>query len=40
MLFNPDWSLKQIELLMLSNVSEIQPKCSPYLQTLYKGWNN
>lgn len=38
-LFNPAWSLKQVKLLMMqSNVSEIQPTCSPFLQTSFEGW--
>ncbi|XP_077645678.1 uncharacterized protein LOC144247889 [Lonchura striata] len=37
-LFNPAWSLKQVKLLMQSNVSEIQPACSPFLQTSFHGW--
>lgn len=37
-LFNPAWSLKQIKLLMQNNVSEIQPACSPFLQTSFEGW--
>ncbi|XP_069631692.1 uncharacterized protein [Haliaeetus albicilla] len=38
MLFNPAWSLKQVELSMQNNVSDIQPACSPFLKTSYKGW--
>lgn len=38
MLFNPEWSLKQVKLQMQHNVSEIQPACSLFLQTSYKGW--
>ncbi|XP_053789591.1 uncharacterized protein LOC128783033 isoform X3 [Vidua chalybeata] len=37
-LFNPAWSLKQVKLLMQNNVSEIQPACSPFLQTSFQGW--
>ncbi|XP_074992061.1 uncharacterized protein LOC142074943 [Calonectris borealis] len=38
MLFNPEWSLKQVELQIQNNVSEIQPACSPFLRTSYEGW--
>lgn len=38
LLFNPEWSLKRVELTMQINVSEIQPTCSPFLQTSFKGW--
>ncbi|XP_075595325.1 uncharacterized protein LOC142599343 [Balearica regulorum gibbericeps] len=38
MLFNPAWSLKQVELSMQNNVSDIQPACSPFLKTSYEGW--
>ncbi|MCQ4078518.1 hypothetical protein FK519_27465, partial [Klebsiella pneumoniae] len=38
MLFNPSWSLKQVELSMQNNASEIQPACSPFLKTSYEGW--
>ncbi|XP_074703747.1 uncharacterized protein LOC141933198 [Strix aluco] len=38
MLFNPAWSLKQVELLIQNNVSNIQPACSPFLKTSYEGW--
>ncbi|XP_023803468.1 uncharacterized protein LOC111945006, partial [Cyanistes caeruleus] len=38
MLFNPAWSIKQVKLLMQNNVSEIQPACSPFLQTSFEGW--
>lgn len=37
-LFNPAWSLKQVELLMQTNVSDIQPACSLFLQTSFEGW--
>ncbi|XP_064591958.1 uncharacterized protein LOC135459657 [Zonotrichia leucophrys gambelii] len=37
-LFNPAWSLKQVKLLMQNNVSDIQPACSPFLQTSFEGW--
>ena len=32
MLFNPERSLKRVELLMQVNVSDIQPACSPFLK--------
>ncbi|XP_063280697.1 uncharacterized protein LOC134565168 isoform X2 [Prinia subflava] len=38
LLFNPTWSLKQVKLLVQTNVSEIQPACSPFLQTSFEGW--
>ncbi|XP_031980095.1 uncharacterized protein LOC116451072 [Corvus moneduloides] len=38
LLFNPEWSLKRIELLMQINISEIQPACSPLIQTSLEGW--
>ncbi|XP_069631209.1 LOW QUALITY PROTEIN: uncharacterized protein [Haliaeetus albicilla] len=38
MLFNPAWSLKQVELSLQNNVSDIQPACSPFLRTSYEGW--
>ncbi|XP_075595288.1 uncharacterized protein LOC142599302 [Balearica regulorum gibbericeps] len=37
-LFNPAWSLKQVELSMQNNVSDIQPACSPFLKISYEGW--
>ncbi|XP_063003945.1 uncharacterized protein LOC134413832 isoform X2 [Melospiza melodia melodia] len=37
-LFNPAWSLKQVKLLMQNNVSDIEPACSPFLQTSFEGW--
>ena len=38
MLFNPLWSLKQVELLIQVNVSTIKPTCLPFLSTSYAGW--
>ncbi|XP_068888050.1 uncharacterized protein [Aphelocoma coerulescens] len=38
LLFNPEWSLKRVELLMQINISEIQPACSPLIQTSLEGW--
>uniref|UniRef100_A0A8D2P6W1 Envelope glycoprotein n=1 Tax=Zosterops lateralis melanops TaxID=1220523 RepID=A0A8D2P6W1_ZOSLA len=35
-LFNPEWSLKKVKLLMQNNVSENQPNCSPFLQLLFR----
>ncbi|XP_063280318.1 uncharacterized protein LOC134564941 [Prinia subflava] len=37
LLFNPIWSLKQVKLLVQTNVTEIQPACSPFLQTSFEG---
>ena len=38
MLFNPEWSLKIIELHIQVNVSDAKPSCSPFLRTSYEGW--
>ncbi|KAK4805753.1 hypothetical protein QYF61_021852 [Mycteria americana] len=38
-LFNPSYSLKQVELAMQTNSSAIKPTCSPFLSTSYTGWN-
>lgn len=38
LLFNPKWSLKCVELLMQTNISEIQPACSSFLKTSFEGW--
>uniref|UniRef100_A0A8B9BUJ2 Uncharacterized protein n=1 Tax=Anser brachyrhynchus TaxID=132585 RepID=A0A8B9BUJ2_9AVES len=38
LLFNPEWSLKRVELLMQINISEVQPACSPFLKTSFEGW--
>lgn len=38
LLFNPEWSLKRVELLMQTNISEIQPACSSFLKTSFEGW--
>ncbi|XP_055648759.1 uncharacterized protein LOC129783095 [Falco peregrinus] len=38
MLFNPEWSLKRIELQIQVNVSDVKPSCSPFLRTSYEGW--
>ncbi|XP_039946963.2 uncharacterized protein LOC120765837 [Hirundo rustica] len=38
LLFNPEWSLKRIEVLMQTNISEIQPACSSFLRTSSEGW--
>ncbi|RMC10979.1 hypothetical protein DUI87_12171 [Hirundo rustica rustica] len=38
LLFNPEWSLKCIEVLMQTNISEIQPACSSFLRTSFEGW--
>uniref|UniRef100_A0A8C5TKU6 Integrase catalytic domain-containing protein n=1 Tax=Malurus cyaneus samueli TaxID=2593467 RepID=A0A8C5TKU6_9PASS len=37
-LLNPSWSLKQVNLLMQNNVSEVQTACSPSLETSFEGW--
>ena len=38
LLYNPEWSLKRVELLMQTNISEIQPACSSFLKTSFEGW--
>ncbi|XP_030921224.1 uncharacterized protein LOC115949082 [Geospiza fortis] len=38
LLFNPEWSLKRVELLMQINISKIQPACSSFLKTSFEGW--
>ena len=38
LLFNPEWSLKHVELLMQISISEIQPAGSPLIQTSLEGW--
>ncbi|XP_042660771.1 uncharacterized protein LOC116964869 [Tyto alba] len=38
LLFNPDWSLKRVELIIQTNISEIQPACLPFVETSFKGW--
>lgn len=37
-LFNPQWSLKKVELQIQVNISNIRPDCSPFLRTSYEGW--
>ncbi|XP_042660992.1 uncharacterized protein LOC122154684 [Tyto alba] len=38
LLFNPEWSLKHVELIIQTNISEIQPACLSFLRTSFKGW--
>ncbi|XP_056371321.1 uncharacterized protein LOC130266010 [Oenanthe melanoleuca] len=38
LLFNPEWSLKHVELLIQTNISEIQPACSSFLKPSLEGW--
>ncbi|XP_058664607.1 uncharacterized protein LOC131560012 [Ammospiza caudacuta] len=38
LLFNPEWSLKRVELIMQINISKIQPACSSFLKTSFGGW--
>ncbi|XP_066845245.1 LOW QUALITY PROTEIN: uncharacterized protein [Anser cygnoides] len=38
LLFNPEWSLKRVELLIQINISAVQPACSPFLKTSLEGW--
>ncbi|XP_042656327.1 uncharacterized protein LOC122154120 [Tyto alba] len=38
LLFNPEWSLKRVELTIQTNISEIQPACLIFLTTSFKGW--
>ncbi|XP_074673093.1 uncharacterized protein LOC141920293 [Strix aluco] len=37
-LFNPQWSLKQVEVHLQVNLADVQPKCLPYVETAQKGW--
>ncbi|XP_071895524.1 uncharacterized protein [Anas platyrhynchos] len=38
LLFNPEWSLKRVELLIQINISAVQPACSPFLRTSFEDW--
>ncbi|XP_053789324.1 uncharacterized protein LOC128782859 [Vidua chalybeata] len=38
LLFNPEWSLKRVELLMETNISAVQPACSPFLRSSFERW--
>lgn len=38
LIFNLEWSLKRVELVMQINISKIQPACSPFLKTSFEGW--
>lgn len=38
LLFSPEWSLERVELLMQTDIPEVQPACSSFLKPSFESW--